>query len=340
MGTTPPLLSHFNRRTFIQIVAVAGAAGALRFAPWDLADSKLHMVRKSQPMMGTVLNFIVCSKDRDQAEAAMAATTKRMLAIESKLTRFRENSEVGRLNRTGFLTEASDDLQAVINLAHLINQKSNGAFDITVLPLLALYQNENHSAKELQALLASKVNLVGHENLQLQGKQISLLKAGMEITLDGIGKGYIVDQGTETLGQYGFKQVYVEAGGDLFVKGGKTNGEPWRIGIQNPRPQMARKLEVIEAENMAVATSGDYYQPFSPDFRLNHILNPRTGISSPELASCTVTAPNTALADGLATACMVLGANDAIDLLAQFPGCEGYFIAKDLKVRKTLGFIG
>lgn len=340
MVNSPRTGITLDRRKFLQIVAVAGVAGALRFPALGEAEQKLHSVIKSQPMMGTVLNLIVYSPDRDQAEEAVQATTRQMLAVERRLSRFRDDSEVARLNRTGSLIDAGDDLLAVLDLAGRINQKSSGAFDITVLPMLDLYQKQTHSPEKLPSLLAARAKLVNQNNLRLTGRRVELLKAGMGITLDGIGKGYVVDRGTATLAKYGFDRVYVEAGGDLLVKGDKAANTPWRIGLQNPRPQVARKLVVIEAENMAVATSGDYYQPFSADLRLHHILDPRTGLSSPELASCTVTAPNAALADGLATACMVLGSDEATDLLKSFPGCEGYFVGKDLRVRKTTGFAG
>lgn len=340
MTSSPFGKFNLDRRTFLQIVAVAGAAGALRLTPWAAADTEMHSVIKSQPMMGTVLNLIVYSPDRDQAEEAVQATVNRMLSIEKRLSRFTPDSEVTVLNRTGMLAEAGNDLLAVLDLARLIHRESAGAFDITILPMLDLYQNGHHAPQELPSLLAANAQLVGQENLSVTGRRVKLQKPGMGITLDGIGKGYIVDQGTATLGRYGFDRVYVEAGGDLMVKGDKAANIPWRIGLQNPRPKVARKLVVIETENMAVATSGDYYQPFSPDFRMHHILDPRTGISSPELASCTITAPNAALADGLATACMVLGSEKSIALLAALPGCEGYFVGKDLRVRKTRGFSG
>lgn len=341
MLNIPSLNTAFDRRTFLQIVAVAGAAEAINFSPWSLTHPKMHSVVKSQPMMGTVLNLVVYSPDRDQAEAAVTATVDHMLTIEKKLSRFNVESEVSILNNTGLLAYASDDLLNVLNLARQINQKSSGAFDITVLPMLDLYQKKQDLPQEERlALLKNKMDLVNQDNLQIKGRQVKFLTPEMGITLDGIGKGYIVDEGTSTLSRYGFERVYVEAGGDLLVKDDKAIGKPWRIGIQNPRPAITSKLVIIEAENLAVATSGDYYQPFSPDMRLHHILNPRTGQSSPELASCTITAPSGVLADGLATACMVVGPDNAIDLLASFPGCEGYFIDKDLSVRKTSGFVG
>ena len=160
----------------------------------------------------------------------------------------------------------------------------------------------------------------------------------MGISLDGIGKGYIVDQGVAALKQRGFNNVYVEAGGDLMVSGQKEAAVPWRIGIRNPRPQHNQRLVTVAVSDKAVATSGDYLQAFTPDLRHHHIIDPRSGFSPPELASCTVTAPSVAMADGLATALMVLGKNDALDLIEPMHGCEAYMVDKNLQHFNTTGF--
>ena len=94
----------------------------------------------------------------------------------------------------------------------------------------------------------------------------------------------------------------------------------------------------VNARNQAVATSGDYMHPFTPDFAQHHILDPRTGASAPDLASATVTAPTAALADGLSTLAMTLGAHRSRELLEDLPGCEGYLVSKDLDIVKTSGF--
>jgi thiamine biosynthesis lipoprotein len=88
----------------------------------------------------------------------------------------------------------------------------------------------------------------------------------------------------------------------------------------------------------AVATSGDYLQAFTADLRQHHIIDPRSGFSPPELASCTVTAPNVAIADGLATALMVLGRQTALDLIESLPDCEAYLVDKALQPYHTSGF--
>ena len=115
---------------------------------------------------------------------------------------------------------------------------------------------------------------------------------------------------------------------------------PRRIGIRNPRPEEASNLITIEMSNKAVATSGDYMQPFTANMRHHHIIDPRSGISPPELASATVCAPTVAMADGLATAAMVMGPEQALVTLESLPDCEGFFIGKDLQQYRTKGFLG
>jgi thiamine biosynthesis lipoprotein len=346
--------NKLTRRSFLHIAAIAGfagAAGAARFFPFSPDEPRLLTVRKSFPLMGTMLNLTVYSPDQDQAEAAITAMMTRMQGLEGKLSRHQQTSEVATLNRTGSLNQPSKELLAVLELADTVHRKTAGAFDITVLPLLTLYQQQKEDLRDQPALVKSLVRNIGQEQLQLTSSQVRFAgknaanntagNAGdLGITLDGIGKGYIVDQGVATLKSFGFQQVLVEAGGDLLVTGGKPHGAPWKIGIRKPRPDMPGEFLTVAGEDMAVATSGDYFQPFSPDLLSHHILNPKTGFSPPELASCTITAPNAALADALATGCMVLGTKDSIDMLSDMPSCEGLFIGKDLSVHKTEGFAG
>ncbi len=345
MNNTTRPQKGLTRRSFLHIAAFAGlasATGVVHYFPFSADTPRLVTVRNSFPLMGTLLNLTVYSPDQDQAEAAVTATVARMQELESKLSRHQQESEVGILNQTGSLNQPSKDLQAVLELAKSVNKKTAGAFDITILPLLSLYQAQKEQLIRQPERIRSLVRSMGHQNLHCSPQQIRLDQTGSGnagITLDGIGKGYIVDQGVASLQNFGFHQVLVEAGGDLLVKGNKPLGKPWRIGIRNPRPHSG-KLLTVQGENMGVATSGDYFQPFSPDLLHHHIINPHTGFSSPELASCTITAPDAALADALATSCMVLGRANSMDLLAGMPGCEGLFISKDLSVQKTDEFAG
>jgi FAD:protein FMN transferase len=339
MGTEQTGTNSFNRRGFLQIVAVAGAAAAC----WKLglfgSTKPIQMARRSQPIMGTVLNLTVYGPDRDVCEEALNQTITIMKTLEGRLSRHMTGSELSELNRTSILDNPGKDLMNVLTLAQELSRKSSGAFDVTILPLLHLHEtirgtNDHPDSQQL----SSAKRLADYRNLQLGNKSVRLAQSGMGVSLDGIGKGYIVDQGVATLRKLGFNNVYVEAGGDLMVSGLKENKVPWRIGLRNPRPQQKQELVTIAVSDKAVATSGDYLQAFTPDLKNHHIIDPRSGFSPPELASCTVTAPNVALADGLATTLMVLGKDDALDLIEPIKGCEAYMVDKNLQHFNTSGF--
>ncbi len=334
-GTSP----RIGRRRFLQIIAVTGASGAL----WQLGlrDKIMtgHAVRQSRAMMGTQINLIVYGPDRDTCEDAIQSTFTRMEELIAMLSRHNSESKLSVLNQTGALERPANDIQKVLLLASEISKATEGAFDVTMLPLQDLY-NHSNGGKTLPSkeTLNSALELVDYREIVIMNDAIKLGKEGMAVTLDGIGKGYIVDQGVAALKAKGFDNVYVEAGGDLMVSGAKAGSKPWQIGIRNPRHEQSQKLLVLELTDRAVATSGDYMQPFTPDLRHHHIIDPRTGISPPELASATVTAPTVALADGLATAAMVMGPEKTMDIFGSLSDCECLLIGKNLKQYQSSGF--
>jgi len=334
---TGPLKSH-TRRNALRILALGGAAGVA----WKLGlfgGAKLRPVTRSRILMGTGVHLTVLDGDREAAEAAADATLERMANLEDVLSRHRCESSLSQLNRTGRLDSAPDALLDVLRLAGRISRMGDGAFDVTVQPLLGLYQGklEQHERLPRPELIERAAGDVDYRAVRIEGDSIVLEGAHRGITLDGIGKGYVVDRGVEVLKQRGFVNVFVEAGGDLLASGCKPDDVPWRVGIRSPREGLAMQAR-FDARDRAVATSGDYMQPFTPDFRQHHILDPRTGYSSPELASSTVIANDAATADALATLTMVLGPVKGRDLLEQLEGCEAYFVSKEMEVTRTSGF--
>jgi thiamine biosynthesis lipoprotein len=326
-----------TRRDVLRILAVGGATGvAWKLGLFDLRRGGL--VTTSRLLMGTIVNLTIAGGDREEAEAATEATLGRMAGLEALLSRFREDSEVSRLNTVGRIDGASDALLDVLRVADRASRLGDGAFDVTVQPVLDLYrEHADRRALPPGESIERALDAVGHRELRVEGRSVSLGRPGMRITLDGVAKGYVVDRGIGVLRERGFPNVFVAAGGDLIVGGTKEPGRPWRVGIRNPRPGLALQAR-FDAGDRAVATSGDYMQAFTPDFRHHHILDPRTGYSAPDLASSTVLAPDAATADALATLTMVLGPRKGRELLEDLPGCEGYFVAKDLEVTRTSGF--
>jgi thiamine biosynthesis lipoprotein len=257
-----------------------------------------------------------------------------MAELEGLLSRYRDDSEVSRLNAGRTIDRASDALLDVLRLADRISRMGDGAFDVTIQPVLDLRRGRHEPQREQIEQATAQVDF---RAVHIDGKSVALGRPGMRVTLDGIGKGYVVDRAVEVLKSRGFPNVFVEAGGDLVASGDKGGGAPWRVGIRAPRNGVAL-LASFDARNSAVATSGDYMQPFTRDYAQHHIVDPRTGYSAPELSSATVIAPDAATADALATLVMVLGPRRGRELLEDMADCDGYLVTKGLEVTRTSGF--
>ncbi len=328
-----------TRRRLLQIAAAGGAVTALAYAGF-LRSSRLKAVRHSQPMMGTIVNMVVCGDSEDQCRAGVSACLSRMEALSSMMSTYVADSPLSRLNRDGILENAPPELVEVFVMSRELSELSGGAFDPTVLPLVGLFKEirktgilpDEQKVKEI-------LQLVDYRHIVVDGSAtIKYSKPGVTVTLDAIAKGYIVDRGIEVLQGMGLTNAFVEAGGDLMVIGHRYDGKLWKIGIRNPRSDDLKNMKTIEMSDRAIATSGDYMQYFTEDKKIHHIINPHTGFSPVRTASSSILAPTVAKADGLATATMVLDPEESIALLETLPDCEGYLIDKELNRYQTKGF--
>jgi len=327
-----------TRRDALRILAVSGAAAGA----WALArrgPGAAEPVTVTRALMGTGLTLTVVGTDRDAARAAALDMVAEMDALEAVLSAYRPDSQVTQLNASGRLDRPAPILLDVLRLAARVAALGDGAFDLTVQPVLALYAGPRpRAARPAPAAVAAARARVDYRAVQVADDAVALARPDMAITVDGIATGLIIDRGVATLRGRGFDNVLVDVGGDIMLSGERAAGVPWRVGIRNPRPGVAL-LARFEASDRAVATSGDYMHPFTPDLAQHHIIDPRTGYSPTELASSTILAPDAATADALSTLTLVLGARRARDLLAGLPGCEGYFVGKDGAVTRTSGFV-
>ncbi|MGI9536288.1 MAG: FAD:protein FMN transferase [Desulfocapsaceae bacterium] len=329
----------FSRRRLLQLAAVSGAVGVIGYLGVR-PSSRLKAVRHSQPMMGTIVNLVVCGTDEDICRQGIDECIKRMEALSQMMSTYVPDSPLSELNRTGILNNAPIELVEVFKLAIELSTLTNGAFDPTVLPLVGLFKQlkktgtlpEEQKVKEI-------LQLVDYRHIVVENTTtVRYSKPGISTTLDAVAKGYIVDQGIEVLQRLELNNAFVEAGGDLMAVGYRYDGKPWKIGIRNPRSDDLKKMTTIEMSDRAIATSGDYMQYFTEDKKIHHIIDPRTGFSPVRTASSSILAPTVARADGLATATMVLDPQESIALLEALPDCEGYLIDKELNRYQTKGF--
>ncbi len=325
-----------SRRDVLKIVAAAGGMGLLYRFGYN-RELPERTVTESRLLMGTVVNLTLVGGDEDQARASITAVFEQMQRLEAILSRFNPASELSRLNHNGVIETPGAKLVTVLNEAKRISTLTLGAFDVTMKPLLDLYLNAQPSVPSV-AELEAVLPLVSYRKLQISDTRISFDTPGMGVTVDGIAKGYIVDQGVDVLRDNGYDHVMVEAGGDLLASGEKSVGQPWRISIRSPRAVEGEFLRTVDLANRAVATSGDYLQSFTSDNLNHHIINPRLGHSDRQLASATVIAPNAMLADALATSMMVMGPADGLALIEAQAGCEVLLVTKDMQIIESAGF--
>ena len=323
----------WNRPLIIGLIFLVLALGWLRT---NSADTEL--VRRSQLMMGTIVEIVASGKNSDQLKAAIDDAFAEMARLDRLLSRHYQDSDVSRLSQSDQGGSVAPETAAVIALGLDVARRSNGAFDLTLGRLKALWgiDEENPHVPE-QAAIAKAIEGIGPRSLELNGRNVIKRSPQLMVDLGGIAKGYIVDRAVDVLKEHAITDAAVNAGGDMYLLGQHPQ-HPWRIGIQHPREQNGI-LATVQVRDRAVVTSGDYERFFEQDGqRYHHIFNPQTGMPARGCQSVTVITDSVALGDALATAIFVLGPQQGLKLLADYPGAEGLIVAADGSLHPSPGW--
>ncbi len=339
---TQSLRRPVDRRTFLRRVgllaagAAAGGAAVAAVVRRRRGDGPGESVTRIA--MGTFVTVTVDDVDAARARRAIAGAFEAMDRSIAPLDRHDRRSPLARLNATGHLDAPPADLVAVLARARRLHDETGGAFDPTVAPLVDLFARrvgvEHHlpTPTELDAALRR----TGMDRVRTVRGALRLERPGMALTLDGIAKGYVVDRMAEALERAGARRWLVDAGGDIRVAG--AGRAPWRIAVQDP-DHRGRYPDVIALAEGAVATSGSY-EVFYDDARLyHHIVDPRTGRSPRDLVGASVCADTAMDADGLATAVMVLGADDGLALAESRTGVDVLVVDAGSRVQRSRGWL-
>ncbi len=291
--------------------------------------SQAPYYKESRLLMGTIVE-ITC---RDKG--AIGEAFEEIKKIEKIANNFNPGSEISRLNRDGRI-KASPDLLDMVKESLKFYSLSDGAFDITVSPIVEIWKERIRQFQDKSPDISlpageqikDKLRLVGSDKITIDDKEslIAFTAAGMSIDLGAIAKGYAVDKAIRRLRELGINSAMVNAGGNMYCLG-KKNGRAWRIGIQHPRRADAI-LFSLELENQAAATSGDYQQYFNAGSkRYSHIINPKTGYPVDSgVISATIIAKDATSADALSTTVFVLGKEKGSQLLKRMPEAEARII--------------
>jgi len=286
------------------------------------AAAQLKRYAFSQPKMGSPFNIILYTTDSAKANTLAAESFQLIDSLNAIFSDYLPNSELSRLSATAGKTNTPVPVSPLM-LDILLRskeawQKSKGAFDITIGPLVKLWrQARKEGSFPEDTTIKKSLMLTGFDHLQIDtaAKTVLLTKQGMQLDLGGIAKGYTAQQVINFLKQNNITRALVDAGGDIATSGAPPTAKGWTIGINVPETENDLLSNKIVLHNMAVATSGDVYQYMEHNGKkYSHITDPRTGYGVTSQRNVTIIAPDGATADWLATACSILPINAAKQL--------------------------
>jgi len=299
---------------------------------------ELTRFEETRTLMDTFFTITVYASDEEKAREVINAAFNRMEEIEREASIFDEQTEAFKLNQYGLLEAPSADFRQMINLSLGYSQITDGYFDITVQPLLDLWQAGlwQESASVQQSRMDETLEVVGWNKIGIEDERIFFTVDGMEITLGGIAKGYAVDVALDVVINAGVEHALINAGGDMRMLGTKPQGEPWLVALVNP-DDTSQSLAEFSLSDKAIATSGNYERYFNPEKTAHHIINPKTGYSAAECISTTVIAPSATMADALATGIYVMGPEAGIELIESLDDTECLIVDADRTVHLSSG---
>jgi thiamine biosynthesis lipoprotein len=269
-------------------------------------------------------------------EALQPQVDSLLAAVNKEVSTYDPSSLISSFNLAdhGILLGDAPHMRANLALAREVYEKTEGAFDPTVMPLVNFWgfgYTEDRQGSQVDTAAVEKIrSYVGFDLVTLKGD--SLLKTFPEVQLDfsACAKGYGIDQLSELLDKRGYQSYLVDIGGEARAKGRKPEGQLWRVGINIPEEDAALNeiFTAVPLENITIATSGNYRNWYEADgVKYSHTINPRTGFPErTELLSASVFHKNCMAADAYATACMVLGVEKALSLAQRLPEIEIYLI--------------
>ncbi len=315
-----------------RLLALAVLAGLTAQARAD-QPGQLQRFAFSEPHMGTRFEIVVYALDRETAGKAAKEAFARAAELNGIMSDYQSTSELMRLcaKAGGPAVKVSGELFFVLARAQKVARQSDGAFDVTVGPVVRLWRRARQTKRlpDPEKLHAARA-LVGYRNIVLDEKArtVKLLKPGMRLDLGGIAKGYAADQMLEVLARHGLRRALVAAGGDIAVREPPPGKKGWTIAIAAVGPKKEKPGKLLLA-NAAVSTSGDAEQYVEIEGkRYSHIVDPRTGLGLVGRMSATVVAPDGITADSLTKVVAVLGPKKGFAILEKYPGVSGRHVRK------------
>ena len=319
----------------------------VNFDKEEESAEELKLFKKAILSMGTVFEVSVYTRDGYKAEKAFNNVFNDINRLDDMMSNYKDDSELSKINESA----AREPISCSSELAYIIEQSlnygdiTNGAFDITIGPLMKVwgfFKFKKDGRIPEKGELNSELKSVSYKNIDIREtveksflkgakivKTISFKNTDTQIDLGGIGKGYAVDSAVRVLKGSGIKSALINFAGNIYAYGRPPERQSWVIGMQNPR-KSEDIIGSFEIKNRAVSTSGDYEKYFIIDGeRYSHIIDPRTGRPVKGVVSVTIVADTATRADALSTGVFVLGLDKGMELIEKLSDVEGVIIYED-----------
>lgn len=296
-------------------------------------SAESDIVKRTRFLMDTFCTIKVPATEQN-IEPAIEAAFNRMEEVDKKFNCVNPASPIYDFNINNKPITAPE-IVGLLETALKICRESGGAFDITVEPLVRLWNfysdNPQLPSKER---IEETLKLVGYQQIKIENNKVTKEKEDVHIDLGAIAKGYALQECVNTLKKNGLKAALIEAGGQVYVFG-KINDGVWQIGVRNPRGSgIFAGLGLVD--DMGIATSGDYERCFEENGqRYHHLLDPKTGYPAEGIMSLSVIMQDPILADGYSTALFVMGAAKAMKFAETRPEMDLIIVTADGNVQHT-----
>ena len=319
----------------VALSLAASASGACRRGE--------RVVERAGVAMGSGLQLTASTADEAAARAAFDAVFAEFERLEALMSTWRPSSDVLRINAASGVERVAvaADVREVLRQAKQISEWTEGTFDVTFGALTDVWRFDHDQDNTIPTpeAIRARLPLIDYRQIEIDDRAgtVFLKRKGMKIHLGGIGKGYAVEHAVQILRKAGLRDFMIQAGGDLYV-GGRKQGRPWRLGIQDPRGAEGKSFATLDLTDSTFSTSGDYARFFIKDgVRYHHILDPATGQPARLCRSVTIAAASPVLADAVAKGVFILGAEKGMALVERIPDLEAVIVTAKNEVLVSSG---
>ena len=329
------------------VVVVLGLMMPLIGPLFSSSKTPVNVDSGSRRVMGTFARIVVVAQSSAKAKRCIDIGFEQLSTIENLMSCHKDDSQISQVNRDAYKNpvEVTEPLFEVLQKSIEFSRLSDGAFDITVGPLVDLYNAAGEKGfVPTEGQIALAKSKVGFEKLVLDehNKTVKFTIDGMRLDLGGIAKGYAIDKTIEAIQAKGALGAMVDVGGDIRCFGAPPEGrEKWLIALQDPsHPQtslgISQTLLTMAFNDVAIATSGDYQRfVLIGGEKYSHIIDRNTATGAKGLSSVTIICPQAITADALATAVNVMGPEQGLKLIESLPEAEAILLSSGPQYQRT-----